>query len=78
MAESGAMSGALLENFTVSKIMKSYKNADKEPYLNYYCDRDPREIDVIIDGDGKLRPLEIKKMVNPDKIITGITKIQPN
>lgn len=70
VAENGAMSGALLENFTVSEIMKSYQNAGKEPYLNYYRDRDAREIDVIIEGDGKLCPLEIKKTANPDKRIT--------
>lgn len=69
VAESGAMSGALLENFTVSEIMKSYQNAGKEPYLNYYRDRDAREIDVIIEGDGKLCPLEIKKTTTPDKRI---------
>lgn len=46
------MSGALLENFTVSEIMKSCRNAGKEPYL-IYRDRDAREIDVIIEGDGK-------------------------
>ena len=70
VAENGAMSGALLENFTVSEIMKSYQNACKEPYLNYYRDRDAREIDIIIQGDGKLCPLEIKKTTTPDKRIT--------
>lgn len=69
VAESGAISAALLENFTVSEIMKSYQNAGKEPCLNYYRDRDAREIDVIIEGDGKLCPLEIKKTANPDKRI---------
>ena len=75
VAESGAMSGALLENFAVSEIMKSYQNAGKEPYLNYYRDRDAREIDVIIEGDGKLCPLEIKKTANPDKRITKAFKL---
>lgn len=70
VTENGAMGGALLENFTVSEIMKSYQNAGKEPYLNYYRDRDAREIDIIIEGDGKLCPLEIKKTANPDKRIT--------
>lgn len=71
VAESGAMSGALLENFAVSEIMKSYQNVGKEPHLNYYRDRDAREIDVIIEGDGKLCPLEIKKTTKPDKRITN-------
>ena len=69
VAESGAMNGALLENFTVSEIMKSYQNAGREPYLYFYRDRDAKEIDVIMEGDGKLCPLEIKKTVTPDKRI---------
>ena len=69
VTESGAMNGALLENFTVSEIMKGYQNAGQEPYLYFYRDRDTKEIDVILEGDGKLYPLEIKKTVTPDKRI---------
>ena len=69
IAESGAMSGALLENYAVSEIMKSYQSAGREPYLYYYRDRDAKEIDVIIEGDGKLCPIEIKKTALPDKRI---------
>lgn len=72
VAESGAMSGALLENFTVSEIMKSYQNAGLEPYLYFYRDRDAKEIDVIMEGDGKLCPLEIKKTATPDKRLTCV------
>ena len=67
VAEIGAMNGALLENFTVSEIMKSYQNAGLEPYLYFYRDRDAKEIDVILEGDGKLCPLEIKKTATPDR-----------
>lgn len=69
VAESGAMSGALLENFAVSEIMKSYQNAGFEPYIYFYRDRDTKEIDVIMEGDGQLFPLEIKKTASPDKRI---------
>lgn len=69
VAESGAMSGALLENFAVSEIMKSYQNAGLEPYIYFYRDRDTKEIDVIMEGDGQLFPLEIKKTATPDKRI---------
>ena len=69
VAESGAMSGALLENFTVSEIVKGYRNAGLEPYLYFYRDRDAKEIDVILEGDGKLCPLGIKKTATPDKRI---------
>lgn len=69
VAESGAMSGAMLENFSVSEIVKGYQNAGLEPYLYFYRDRDAKEIDVILEGDGKLCPLEIKKTATPDKRI---------
>lgn len=72
VAERGAMNGALLENFTVSEIMKGYQNAGLTPYLYFYRDRDAREIDLILEGDGKLCPLEIKKTATPDKRLTRV------
>ena len=70
VAEKGAMSGALLENFTISEIAKSYQNAGRSPYLYFYRDRDAKEIDVVLEEDGKLCPLEIKKTSAPDRRIT--------
>ncbi len=75
VAESGAMSGALLENYTVSEIMKSYQNAGLEPYLYFYRDRDAKEIDVILEGDGRLCPLEIKKTATPDTRLTRVFNV---
>ena len=72
VAESGAMSGALLENFAVSEIVKSYQNAGLEPYLYFYRDRDAKEIDVILERDGMLCPLEIKKTATPDRRLTRV------
>jgi predicted AAA+ superfamily ATPase len=63
----GMMNGALLENFVVSEIIKSYRNSATEPYLYYYRDRDAREIDIIIERDGELHPIEIKKTATPDR-----------
>lgn len=71
-AENGAMSGALLENYTVSEIMKSYQNAGLEPYLYYYRDRDAKEIDIVMEENGKLFPLEIKKTALPDKRLVRV------
>ena len=75
VAGSGAMNGALLENYTVSEIMKSYQNAGLEPYLYFYRDRDAKEIDVILEGDGRLCPLEIKKTATPDKRLTRVFNV---
>lgn len=63
--EISAMSGAFFETFVVSEIIKSYINAGKRPPIFYYRDSDQREIDLIIETDGKLQPIEIKKSANP-------------
>ena len=75
VAERGAMSGALLENFTVSEIVKSYRNAGLEPYLYFYRDRDTKEVDVVMEGDGAICPLEIKKTATPDKRLIRVFRI---
>lgn len=66
-AMNGAMSGALLENYTVSEIQKSYQNVGKETFLYYYRDKDAKEIDLLMEGDGQLCPIEIKKTATPEK-----------
>jgi predicted AAA+ superfamily ATPase len=64
----GAKSGDFLENFVVVEILKSYYNAGREPNnLYYYRDKDKREIDMLIERNGVLHPIEIKKSSNPDK-----------
>ncbi len=70
--ESGAMNGAILENYVVAEIAKTYMNSGKEPYMYYYRDKDAREIDIILEHDGILNPIEIKKTSNPG---TELTKI---
>lgn len=70
--ESGAMNGAILENYVVSEIKKTYLNCRIEPYLYYYRDKDAKEIDVVLEHDGMLNPIEIKKTANPG---TELTKV---
>jgi len=71
-AMEGAMSGALLETYAVAEIVKSYQNAGMEPFLYYYRDADAKEIDLIMERDGKLFPVEIKKMAAPAKKLTKV------
>ena len=66
-AMNGAMNGALLENYVVSEIQKSYQNVGRELYLYYYRDKDAKEIDLLLEGDGFLQPIEIKKTATPEK-----------
>ncbi|MCL2433775.1 MAG: ATP-binding protein [Clostridia bacterium] len=65
--EHGAMSGAFFESWVFSQIYKSYQNAGKEAPIYYYRDKEKREIDLIINKDGTLYPIEIKKAASPGK-----------
>lgn len=73
---SGAMSGAFFETFVISEILKSYANngIDYRYCVSYYRGKDKKkiksggeeiavesEIDLIIEENGVLYPIEIKK-----------------
>jgi len=63
--EAGAMSGAILETYVFSELLKSWWNRGKQPQLFYYRDKEGREIDFLIMQDRKIHPVEVKKAVNP-------------
>ena len=71
----GAIAGAILENYTVAETMKSYTNAGKECLLHYYRDKASKEIDMIIESDGQLHPLEIKKSASPGTELVSTFKV---
>jgi uncharacterized protein len=62
---SGAINGAILENYVVAEIRKTYFNNAKDCLLWYYRDKDSNEIDMVMESDGELHPIEIKRSVNP-------------
>lgn len=61
----GAMNGAFFETFVVNEIRKSFTNAGLEPPLYYYRDSDCVEIDLLIESNGTLYPVEIKATSSP-------------
>ena len=69
--ENGAMAGHMFETFIVNEIIKSFTNEGKEYQFNlfYYRGKDndvkENEIDLIIEENGVLYPIEIKKSANP-------------
>lgn len=65
--KNGAMAGAFFEAFVISEIAKSYYNKGiLEPPLYYYRDKNMNEIDLLIEDNGVLYPLEIKKHADPN------------
>ncbi|MDR2619889.1 MAG: ATP-binding protein [Propionibacteriaceae bacterium] len=76
-AQRGAMSGALFETYVVSEILKSFANEglDYRLRVSYYRGKDKQrrggetrksEIDLIIEENGLLHPIEIKLTANPN------------
>ena len=61
----GAINGAILENYVVSEIIKTYHNDAKDCLLWYYRDTNSNEIDLVIESDGMLHPIEIKRTASP-------------
>jgi len=63
--EAGSMSGAILETWAVAEILKSYWHQGLEAPLYFYRDTEQREIDLLIEANGSLFPVEIKKTASP-------------
>ena len=78
--KNGAMAGAMFETFVINEILKSYSNEgiDYDFNVYYYNGKDKRkkkengeevevdgEIDLIIQENGVLYPIEIKMSANP-------------
>jgi predicted AAA+ superfamily ATPase len=71
----GAINGAILENYVVSEMIKSYGNKGLEAIFHYYRDKDSKEIDLVIESDGELHPIEIKKTASPPTELASAFKV---
>lgn len=68
--EAGAMNGAILETYVFAEILKSYWHNGLYPNIYFYRDADQREIDFLIERDGTLFPIEVKKTATPSLTAT--------
>ena len=59
--EKGAMTGAILETYAVSEIIKSHIHNDSQAPVCYYSDKEKCEVDLIVERDGCIHPIEIRK-----------------
>ena len=75
ITSAGAINGAILENYVVAEIMKTYQNSGKDCLLWYYRDKDNNEIDMVMESNGELHPLEIKRSVNPGSELVSTFRI---
>ena len=63
----GAAGGHFYENYVVMELVKNYAYAKSAAVLSFYRDANAKEIDVLVEENGKIHPLEIKRSANPDK-----------
>ena len=63
------MAGNFFENFAIMEILKSYYNTGElRAPLSFYRDKNQNEIDLIVEENGTLYPIEIKKPRSQPKI----------
>lgn len=65
--ETGAMSSSFLETWAVMEIYKSFSNCGQIPPLGYYRDFNSREVELVLNVDGSIHPLAIRKSSSPVK-----------
>lgn len=63
----GAASGHYFENYVVIELLKSYAYGKTKADLCYYRDSNAKEIDVFVELNGFVHPLEIKKSAVPNR-----------
>lgn len=63
----GAAGGHFYENYVVMELVKNYSYSKSNAILSFYRDSNAKEIDVFVEENGKIHPLEIKLSANPDK-----------
>lgn len=63
----GAASGHFFENYVVIELLKNYAYSPMKAVLTYYKDSNAKEIDVFIERNNFIHPIEIKKSARPDR-----------
>lgn len=77
VASHGAMAGHLLENYVISEIIKSYWHRGLEAPLYFYRTKEKEEIDLLIEEEGTIFPVEIKLTMRPDKgMLKGMNSLR--
>ncbi len=63
----GAASGHYYENYVVMELVKTFAYSPIKANISYYRDTNAKEIDIMIEENEIIHPIEIKKSASPDK-----------
>ncbi|MDO8932332.1 MAG: ATP-binding protein, partial [Rhodocyclaceae bacterium] len=77
VASRGAMAGSLLENYVISEAIRNYWHRGLEAPLYFWRTKEKEEVDLIIEEEGTIFPVEIKLTMRPDKnAVKGIISLK--
>ena len=65
--EVGAMSGQIFETYAFGEVYKGFANAGRHAPFFFFRSSDGKEIDLLMERDGTLYPIEIKKTASPSR-----------
>ena len=65
--ESGTLSGQFFETYAFGEVYKSYANSGRKAPLFFFRNNDKKEIDLLLEQDGAIYPVEVKKTAEPSK-----------
>ncbi len=70
-AGSGPMGGAIMETAVLSEILKTLTHRGMDPRIWFWRTSAGKEVDFLVEADGKLVPIEVKLSATPHPAIAG-------
>lgn len=73
-AASGPMGGAIMETAVLSEIVKTFVHRGIEPHVYFWRTIAGAEVDIVVEGGGKVVPIEIKLSATPRPAMASAIK----
>lgn len=70
-AAAGPLGGAIVETAVVSEVVKSALNAGVDPQIYFWRTSHGTEVDIVIDRQGRLVPIEVKQSATPRPLMSA-------
>ena len=74
-AASGPMGGAIMETAVLSEIVKTLSHRGIDPQVHFWRTMAGTEVDIVVESDGKLVPIEVKSTATPRPAMASALKI---